>query len=142
MTKFKDDLRAFTDEEALNQEIPQNKWEVIKKVWAINADLSATPSVMGFRSGDVDDSTVHLDVTDCSVLNFYTWATWFGVFSESPIIIGIGSGNTFNTANMIKLPWRYSDFVVPKGAKYFNYRVTDYGSVSADKHYTIIALKQ
>jgi len=144
MAKFKDNILSFTDEEALNQEVSQDKWEVTKKVWGKTADLSATPPVYGYGSDDEDDSTIHLDVTDCSSLIMYSYSIWFGIFSESPIVIGIGGGvgaNTYNTSNMIKYPWRYTELTVPKGAKYFNYRISDYGS-SNTKQFTILALKQ
>tara|TARA_R110002020_G_scaffold385105_1_gene596055 strand:- start:151 stop:591 length:441 start_codon:yes stop_codon:yes gene_type:complete len=146
MAKFKDNILAFTDEEALNQEVAQSKWEVIKKVWGKTANLSATPPVYGYSSSDEDDSTIHLDVTDCSSLNTYAWGTWFGIFSDAPIIIGVNSGvgaNTYNTGNMMKRSWFADEFIVPKGAKYFNYRMSDYGTgQSEDKHYTIVVLKQ
>ena len=146
MVKFKDDILAFTDEEALNQEVAQNKWEVVKKVWGKTENKSATPPVHGYGSSDEDGSTIHLDVTDCSSLNTYTWGTCFGISRDAPIIIGVGGGvgaNTYNTGNMMKRAWGADEFIVPKGAKYFNYRMSDYGTGQPeDKHYTIVVLKQ
>ena len=143
MAKFKDDILAFTDEEALNQEVNKDKWEVIKKVWADTSDSSNTPPLLGYRSADEANGTVNLDVTDCSTISIFAYATWHGFFSQSAKVIGVSSGigaEEYNCGNLVKRDWTWHQFPVPKGAKFFNYRPTNYG-VNPNKHYTILVLK-
>jgi hypothetical protein len=142
MGKFKDNILAFTDEEALNQEVNKDKWEVIRKVWAQASDSSSTPPILGYHSADEANGTVNLDVTDCSTISVFTYGTWHGFFSQSAKLIGLSSGvgaEEYNCGNLVKRSWSWHQFPVPKGAKFFNYRVTNY-SLNTNK-YTILVLK-
>jgi hypothetical protein len=142
MKRFEDNILAFTDEEALNQELNRDKWEVIKKVWGTTADSSSTPPIIGMTASDEDDGTVNLDVTDCSTLCVFSWQVFYGFFSESPETIGVNTGvgaKTYNIGNMIRQNAYWSKHPVPKGAKYFNYRMHNYGTT--DSVYAILVLK-
>ena len=139
---LKKDIHGFTATECLNKETPQI-WECRKDIWGQTA-ADGPPKVIDWTESNEENATIHLDVSDCNVLQFWAHCEWNGVFSDEAVVIGYDTtwtdaGGLYSLRNTMKYPWGHSFLQVPLNAKYFNYRITNYGSSTSNR--PIVCLK-
>lgn len=131
--KIEKDLYGFTVEEALNKDISQ-VWEVRKDLWG-HVAADGPPKIIQWSQANEANATIHLDVTDCNQVSIWAHAEWHGMFSVEPTVIEVAStsGGAYSTTTLMKFPYGNSTFQVPKNAKYWNYRITTYGSGTTNR---------
>tara|TARA_R100001244_G_C5110278_1_gene120996 strand:+ start:231 stop:656 length:426 start_codon:yes stop_codon:yes gene_type:complete len=131
--RLEKDLYGFTVEEALNKDIPQT-WEVRKDLWG-HVAADGPPKIIQWSQGNEDNATIHLDVTNCNQVITWAHCEWHGIFSAEPTVIEVGntSGGTYSTNTVMKFNYGSHYFQVPKNAKYWNYRITSYGSGTSNR---------